>query len=173
MNLPLVRSTYKTLVKRHGKRNAMSAVHALFSLPLTVREALTLKTWHIVWSTYSLYDPSYSNPEAFGFFVDVGNGWSTIIPSVAFSAGLIYGVPPEYTALWAVVCLCSFYQMLYGTVIYLLSYIYNKRYEGFGFFEVTAFVAVSNLLWIVFPTVGMGVCYGVVVTGSLEGVRGV
>ena len=43
-----------------------------------------------MWSTYSLYDPSYSNRESFGFFIDVGNGWSTLLPSAVFLWGLTY-----------------------------------------------------------------------------------
>lgn len=43
-----------------------------------------------MWSTYSLYDPSYSNRESFGFFIDVGNGWTTLLPSALFMWGITY-----------------------------------------------------------------------------------
>jgi len=167
-----VQATAATLHQRHGKSGALEAVGALFSLPLSLEEAVTLKTWHIVWATYSLYDNSYANEESFGFFIDVGNGWTTIVPMAVFSLGLIFGVGEANVAMWACLCLCSFYQMMYGTLIYLLSYIYNRRHDGFGTVEVVLFVALTNAIWVIMPLVGIGVCYQVLKTGSMEIVRG-
>jgi hypothetical protein len=36
----------------------------------------------------TVFDPSYANRESFGFFIDVGNGFSTIIPTVLFLVGM-------------------------------------------------------------------------------------
>jgi hypothetical protein len=62
-----------------------------------------------VWSTYSLYDPSYCNRESFGFFIDVGNGWTTLVPSLVFVWGLTYDIL-EPRALGIMGCL-MFYQV--------------------------------------------------------------
>ena len=42
-----------------------------------------------MWSTYALFDPSYQNRESFGFFIDVGNDWSTLAPCVMLNVGMV------------------------------------------------------------------------------------
>ena len=51
--------------------------------------------------------------------------------------------------------LAKFYQEFYGTIIYFLSYIMNKRYQGRPALEVYLFVGVSNGLWFFFPLIGI------------------
>ena len=77
-------------LKERFKGNEFGAVVELFLMKVDIFEALSLKFWTRIWSTYSLYDPSYSNKESFGFFIDVGNGWSTLLPSAIFTVGMTY-----------------------------------------------------------------------------------
>ena len=114
-----------------------------------------LKFWSKVWSTYSLYDPSYSNRESFGFFVDVGNGWTTCIPSILALLALTLDLPGISARTVGVACMLKYYQEFYGTVIYFLSYIMNGRYKGKEFVEVALFVGLTNGLWFFFPLLGM------------------
>lgn len=123
--------------------------------------------WSKMWSTYSLWDPSYSNPESFGFFIDVGNGWSTILPCVLWNVAVVFPhwFAPTATAIAndndgsntsAVVLLgfigaCSNWQMLYGTIIYFLSFLWNKRYANKPPAEVFGFVGFANGIWFFFP----------------------
>jgi len=58
--------------------------------PVTFREAMTLKYWSNVWILYSLFDESYSDPKSYGFWIDSGNGFSTLVPGIAFVLGLTY-----------------------------------------------------------------------------------
>ena len=51
--------------------------------------------------------------------------------------------------------LAKFYQEFYGTIIYFLSYVFNKRYRGRPPAEVGLFVGVSNGLWFLFPLIGI------------------
>lgn len=51
--------------------------------------------------------------------------------------------------------LIQFYQEFYGTCIYFLSYILNKRYLGRSALEVGLFVGFTNGLWFAFPLIGM------------------
>lgn len=62
-----------------------------------------------MWSTYSLYDPSYSNRESFGFFIDVGNGWTTLVPSLLFMWGVTFSLLEA--RMLGVVGLLMFYQV--------------------------------------------------------------
>ena len=71
--------------KAYGN-NRWDAAAACMSGVVTVREAFSLRYWTRIWSTYALWDPSYANREAFGFFIDVGNGYSTLAPSLVFLA---------------------------------------------------------------------------------------
>ena len=50
-----------------------------------------------------------------------------------------------------IIGLLSFYQMWYGTVVYLASYVMNRRYSGHSFSNVVLFVGLSNGLWLTFP----------------------
>ena len=93
-----IQRTFKTL-RRKFNRDELGACVEFFLTPLTLKEAFALKTWHVVWATYALYDPSYQNQESFGFFIDVGNGWSTIVPTLTYTYGSIYGVSDNYIAL--------------------------------------------------------------------------
>jgi len=117
-----------------------------------------LKFWSKVWSTYSIYDPSYANKESFGFFVDVGNGWTTIIPSIIWYICITnHDFHKEIFTPFVIgiIGLIKFYQEFYGTCIYFLSFFLNLRHYGKSFFEVFMFVGFSNGLWFFFPLLGM------------------
>jgi hypothetical protein len=64
--------------------------------------------------------------------------------------------------------LIKFYQELYGTCIYFLSYILNKRYKGRSFLEVALFVGLTNGLWFVFPLIGILSCVQLIYSGSFS-----
>ena len=129
--------------------NALSWINK----PLTIGQVFDGKTWAEMWSTYSLLDPSYQNHESFGFFIDVGNGWTTIPPCLLLNYAMIR---PENVSYLLVGCIsiASYWQMLYGTIIYFLSYCFNRRYVGktLGVYVV---VFVSNVTWIVFPSIAI------------------
>ena len=109
----------------------------------------------IFFRSYSLYDPSYSNKESFGFFVDVGNGWTTIIPSFLYLICMISKEPFVGARVMGIIGILKFYQEFYGTVLYFSSYILNKRYQGTGIIAVLSFVGLSNGLWFFIPMVGI------------------
>ena len=120
-----------------------------------------------MWSTYALYDPSYQNHESFGFFIDFGNGLSTIPPSLLVNIAM---VKPEWTSSLFVGCvgLAMYWQVLYGTLIYILSFVFNRRYEGKSLTEVVLFVGLSNGIWIVFPLIGIWACVVILRDGNLD-----
>ena len=43
----------------------------------------------------------------------------------------------------------KFYQEAYGTLVYFVSYMYNKRYEGTNLFVSFSFVLLANGIWYV------------------------
>jgi TRAP-type C4-dicarboxylate transport system permease large subunit len=114
-----------------------------------------------MWSTYSLYDPSYQNHESFGFFIDFGNGLSTIPPSILMNFAMVLSnTSSAFLSPLFVGCvgLAMYWQVMYGTIIYVLSFVYNRRYEGKSLLEVFLFVGISNSLWLFFPIAGIYSC---------------
>jgi hypothetical protein len=61
-----------------------------------------------------------------------------------------------------------YWQVLYGTIIYILSFVFNRRYEGKTLTEVCLFVGLSNGIWIVFPAIGIGACVNILRDGNLD-----
>eukprot|EP00466_Bigelowiella_natans_P020961 jgi/Bigna1/36992/e_gw1.17.191.1 len=144
-----IQGEYKKLKEKYGK-TPLGAVKEFFFTPVTSKNCFSLKFWSLVWTTYALYDPSYQNNESFGFFVDVGNGWSTLLPSFIWIFAMTYhGYIPAYMV--GCMGIAKYWQELYGTVIYTLSYVLNGRYKGRTSAEVFLFVAMTNGLWFVFP----------------------
>jgi len=161
-----VKAEYKELREKYKGKEKSACVAFLFH-PLTVAEVFSLQTWTLMWSTYSLYDPSYQNHETFGFFIDFGNGLSTIPPSLMMTYAILF---PHQINSFVVGCvgLAMYWQKMYGTIIYLLSFVYNKRYVGFPAMEVAGFVAVINSVWIFFPCIGLYLCILMLKDGALS-----
>mmetsp|Transcript_373 Transcript_373/g.512 ORF Transcript_373/g.512 Transcript_373/m.512 type:complete len:236 (-) Transcript_373:165-872(-) len=149
LHIKFIQDDYKKLKSKY-RGNELQAVVAYLTMPLSLSELFDAKKWAKMWSTYALYDPSYQNNESFGFFIDFGNGMSTIPPCLLWNFAIMY---PEQCSplLVGTVGLCSYWQVLYGTVIYSLSFVYNRRYAGRRLPEVLGFVGISNSLWFFFP----------------------
>ena len=96
-------------LKKEYKGDKLQACLSFFLADVTVAEVFSLKFWSIVWSTYALYDPSYANKESFGFFIDVGNGWTTVLPSVFYCLGMTYEFVPARVL--GMIGLVKFYQV--------------------------------------------------------------
>jgi hypothetical protein len=142
LHITFIHKEYKRLEREYKKDN-FAAVTAFFNAPLGLADIFSFKYWSSVWSTYSLYDPSYSNRESYGFFIDVGNGWSTILGTAYLMVAMTdsYGLSARTVG---VIGTILYYQMFYGTVIYFLSFCFNERYKGKGLLEVALFVGLSN-----------------------------
>ncbi len=159
-----IQEEYKALRERYkGKEH--EACLSYLTAPLSISQCLHWKTWSKMWSTYSLYDPSYQNQESLGFFIDVGNGYFTILPGIMINYSLVYPHRLSYL-LVGCVGLASYWQILYGTIIYLLSFMFNRRYKGKHFLEVFSFVFVSNAFWLWGPSIGIYYCVCILRDGN-------
>ena len=176
-----IKEELKKLNEKYGN-NRMSAVVDFFLTSISIKQIFTLKTWSRIWSTYSMYDPSYANRESFGFFVDVGNGWTTLLPSLLYLIGMTFHNNYYYNMMFimlsssssssakilGIIGIIKFYQEFYGTCIYFLSFFFNKRHHGKSLFEVILFVGLSNGLWFFFPILGMYASLQLILTNSYE-----
>lgn len=139
---------------------------------ITLREALSLRYWAVVWGTYSLLDVSYSQPGSFGYNIDVGNGFTTLLPSLVFLLGA--ADPNALTGFDArqigFFCALFFYQALYGTVIYFFQYLNNKRWKDHDtpMFERIALVGGSNVFWILGPMHCLYCCHRMIMENSVQ-----
>jgi len=146
-----IKEDYQDKLKKYGngRDKLFQGLGSWVNMPITIRQVFHGKTWAQMWSTYALLDPSYQNNESFGFFIDVGNGWTTIPPCLLLNYAMIK--PNELSPLLVgCVTIASFWQMLYGTIIYFLSYLFNKRYKGRGWIA-NSIVFFANVVWMLFP----------------------
>ena len=138
----------------------LQRVGELFNTSLTWAAVVSPHTWAQIWATYSLFDESYSDTKSYGFWIDSGNGFTTLPASLLCLAGMTSGRVPSSspsvaTMAFGLLYFVANYQMFYGTVLYFASYITNRRYEGHSLMNVVVFVGVSNLIWMIFPLFGM------------------
>lgn len=130
------------------------------------RELLSPTFWSDVWASYSVFDASYADRRSYGFFVDVGNGLTTLIPSLLFLHAMTSAALPARAL--GVVGIVLFYQMWYGTVIYLLSFFFNRRHAGHPRSHIALIIGVSNGLWLVAAPIGLYASIALVYSDSYE-----
>jgi hypothetical protein len=138
----------------------------LYSSRVTFGELFASKLWARVWLEYARYDPSYADRKSFGFAIDVGNGFSTIIPSLVFFVAMT--VPLFSPLIVGLLGILIFYQKSYCTCLYFFTYIFNRRYELHPLSSVLVVVGGSNGIWLVFPAVGFYVCLHLILDGSFD-----
>mmetsp|Transcript_4403 Transcript_4403/g.8466 ORF Transcript_4403/g.8466 Transcript_4403/m.8466 type:complete len:247 (-) Transcript_4403:290-1030(-) len=170
--IALIEKKHKAYAKKF-KGRAMQLALDFFSLDVNTSNIFSSKLWAEVWATYSVFDPSYANSQSFGFFVDTGNGYTTLLPTLIFligmtahegnmgTSGYFLGVKYSARAL-GVIGMLSFYQELYGTCVYFLSFVMNKRHEALSRFEVAIFVCFTNGLWFILPILGMRISWDLI-----------
>jgi hypothetical protein len=131
----------------------LDRVKDFFGAKLPIGEIFAMKTWAEVWSTYAIFDRSYADRRSYGFFIDVGNGFTTLVPSLICAYGMTYHwLPPR---VMGIVTLLLCYQMWYGTLVYFISFVKNGRHRGHSLGNIALFVGLSNGIWLIFPLWGI------------------
>ena len=84
--------------RQHAEYASTLGPHVMPSVFLfdrvTVFELFTLRFWSLMWSQYAVLDPSYADTTTFGFCVDIGNGVTTLVPTVLFAIGMTFDILP-------------------------------------------------------------------------------
>ncbi len=163
LRIDLVEEQHARFVEQYRGRE-LDRVKDFFARVVPLRRVFSPSVWAELWSSYSVFDPSYADRKSFGFFIDIGNGFSTLAPALLFIYGMTYEPVPARAL--GIVGLLIFYQMWYGTIVYLASYVMNKRYQGHSPFNVALFVGLSNGLWLSFPLWGIAVSIMMIGSGS-------
>jgi hypothetical protein len=152
LRIDLIEEQHRRFVADYRGRE-LERARDFFATPVPLRRLFSPTLWAELWSTYSVFDDSYANRKSFGFFVDIGNGFSTLVPSLLFLYGMTFEIVPARVL--GILGILLFYQTWYGTIVYFASFVMNKRYRGHTLRNLALFVGMSNGLWLTFPLWGI------------------
>jgi len=142
----------------------MTRIGEVFARPIPLLRVFCFSEWTHIWSSYSLFDPGYSDRRSFGYNIDVGNGFTTLIPALVFGFGMTFQImPPRALGIMGVIV---FWQMFYGTAVYFFQFFNNRRHEGHSLRDLLLFVGLTNLMWFVFPLWGLSASIRLIMDGS-------
>lgn len=158
-----IRTEYEAIRETHRGRE-LARVAEVFARPIPLFRVLSFCQWTTIWSSYSLFDPGYSNRRSFGYNIDVGNGFTTIIPAVAFAFGMTLDLMPARVL--GIIGVIMFWQMFYGTAVYFFQFVNNDRHKGHSFRDLVLFVGITNLMWFIFPIWGLYASVQMILDGS-------
>jgi len=137
----------------------------VFTKRIPFFQLLSFRSWTLVWSSYALYDPGYAQRHSFGYNIDVGNGFSTIIPATLFAFGMTYDiVSPQ---ILGIIGVAMFWQMFYGTVVYFFQFFHSGRHRGHSKGTIWLFVGGSNGMWFIFPLWGIAISVWMILNNSM------
>jgi len=142
----------------------LARVAEVFARPIPLLKVLSFRQWTTVWSSYSLFDPGYSDRRSFGYNIDVGNGFTTLIPAVLFAFGMTFELMPARVL--GIIGIIIFWQMFYGTAVYFFQFFNNERHKGHSLRDLLLFVGFTNLMWLVFPVWGLCASSELILNGS-------
>lgn len=120
---------------------------------VTPRNLLSASFWSQTWSSYALFDGSYADKRTYGYTIDIGNGLSTLVPGILLHFGLTYHFLSAQVL--GIIALLFFYQVTYGTVLYWISFIINKRYQQITFKENMIYIVGTNAPWFILGLFGI------------------
>jgi len=164
LRIGLVEQQHQQFTREFSRGQELQQVFRFFTARLRPSDVLAPSTWAEVWSSYSLFDEAYANKKSFGFWVDTGNGFFTLLPALFFIYALTFeAVDPRIVG---IVGLMFFWQMLYGTIIYFWAYICSGQYKGLSLGNLVAFVAGTNGLWMIFPAYVLYICVQFIMQNS-------
>lgn len=132
--------------------NEGALVSGFLTQPVRRKDLLSFTFWADIWSVYAIFDDSYADKRSFGYFVDSGNGFTTLISTIIVLIGMTcHFLSP---VVFGIIALILFHQMIYGTAVYWLSFIVNKRYKIISWQHLLIYIVGSNGVWFVCSIVG-------------------
>lgn len=160
-----IRSEYEATKEPYRGRE-MTRVAEVFSRRVPVTRLFSFKEWSMIWSSYSLFDDGYSDRRSFGYNIDVGNGFTTILPSLFFALGMTFELAPPRVL--GIVGIIIFWQMFYGAAVYYFQFFHCGRHEGHSVRDLLLFVGLTNVVWLIFPIWGLHASVELILSGSYE-----
>ena len=135
---------------------------------LTTRVALgkafSPTIWADVWAAYARYDSSYADRRAYGFNIDVANGFFVPIPSLVLYAALTVPFLPAMIA--GILGVMLFWQWVYTTSVYWLSFFVSGRQKPLTGKEMAIYVWGGSSPWVICSLVGLYVSLRLIADGD-------
>lgn len=153
-------------IERRHRAGSQETALGLFRTLASPRDLLSPRLWSRIWSVYARYDPSYADRRSYGFAIDVGNGWSTLVPGLLVQTGLTFAILPATVV--GILGALMYYQKFYGTCLYFFSYFVNRRYAGQRLRDLIPMVGATNAIWLTFPLIGLYVCIRLILDSNFE-----
>ena len=125
---------------------------------------LSPTVWADAWATYAQYDPSYADRRSFGFNVDIGNGFVTPLPTLILYAAYTLDFLPALHA--GILGAMVFWQWVYATSLYCVSFFVAKRQTRISRLETFAFIIVINSFWVLCALLGLYVSVRLILEGN-------
>jgi hypothetical protein len=158
-----IRSEYEAIKEPYRGRE-MTRIAEVFARPIPLFRVLSFSQWTTIWSSYSLFDPGYSDRRSYGYNIDVGNGFTTLIPATLFAFGMTLELMPARVL--GIIGVIIFWQMFYGTAVYFFQFFQNGRHKGHSLRDLLLFVGITNLMWFIFPIWGLSTSVRLILDGS-------
>jgi len=158
-----IRSEYEAIKEPYRGRE-MTRIAEVFARPIPLFRVLSFSQWTTIWSSYSLFDPGYSDRRSYGYNIDVGNGFTTLIPATLFAFGMTLDLMPARVL--GIIGVIIFWQMFYGTAVYFFQFFNNGRHKGHSLRDLLLFVGITNLMWFIFPIWGLSTSVRLILNGS-------
>ena len=158
-----IREEYQETKELYRGRE-MTRIAEIFARPVPLLKVLSFRQWTTIWSGYSLFDPGYSDRRSFGYNIDVGNGFTTLIPALLFTFGMTLEWMPARVL--GIIGIIMFWQMFYVTSVYFFQFFNNGRHKGHSLSNLLLFVGISNLMWFIFPIWGLWASAQLIFEGS-------
>ncbi len=146
--------------------NEGALVSEFLTHPVRRKDLVSFTFWADVWSVYAIFDDSYADKRSFGYFVDSGNGMTTLVSSAIFLVGMTFPIFPPVVL--GIIGLILFHQMTYGTAVYWLSFMVNKRYKLISFKDFMIYIVGSNGVWFACSLLGAFAAVQVLLAGSMD-----
>ncbi|MCY4341736.1 MAG: hypothetical protein OXE48_10310 [Gammaproteobacteria bacterium] len=150
--------------RQRRNETGRSPVLAFVLSRVPLKRAFSLTVWANVWAAYAEYDDSYMDRRSYGFNVDVANGFATPLPTLALYAAYAFEFIPALAA--GILGTVLFWQWLYMTSAYFLSFAVAKRYARLSGREICIYILAMNSGWILCPILGLFVSIDLIVSGS-------
>ena len=132
--------------------------------PVNFGNVFSTSFWADIWASYSLYDGSYADRRTFGFTCDIANGFVTPLPCLILWG--TFAVPFLPATVAGLLGVMFFWQWLYVTSGYWVSFFVAKRHARLGLWEALLHVHIANSMWILFPLLGLYVSVRLVLDGN-------
>ena len=129
-----------------------------------LRRILSPTVWADVWATYSLFDGSFADRRTFGFNADIANGFVTAVPTLILYAACTVDFLPAVLA--GILGVMLFWQWVYVTSVYWVSFFVAKRQSRITRGEMYTYIGAMNSPWVLCALLGWYVSVRLILDGN-------